>query len=264
LYQVADPIEYAIPGVHQIPVQRDITQASGGHTKDEYASTIESLLRMDPDLISIGEVRDTISARAAASVAKSGHVVMGTLHADGLAGVVNRLTDPHLGLTREELTTSSMLALLQYQALVPTLCINCKIPLNKYEVDKENPDDRHLVNMVKALHDPIKIPLDQLHVRNLKGCKFCNHRGQSGLTIVSEMMIPDDYFLAYSQKGMDRDAWHDHRLRYSDRDLTSGNQDGKTVAEHAIYKIFTGLLDPRVLSRFVRDADRFEHLEDKK
>ncbi len=264
LYQVADPIEYAIPGVHQIPVQRDITQAGGGHTKDEYASTIESLLRMDPDLISIGEVRDTISARAAASVAKSGHVVMGTLHADGLAGVVNRLTDPHLGLTREELTTSSMLALLQYQALVPTLCINCKIPLNKYEVDKENPDDRHLVNMVKALHDPIKIPLDQLHVRNLKGCKFCNHRGQSGLTIVSEMMIPDDYFLAYSQKGMDRDAWHDHRLRYSDRDLTSGNQDGKTVAEHAIYKIFTGLLDPRVLSRFVRDADRFEHLEDKK
>ncbi|MDI9332499.1 MAG: ATPase, T2SS/T4P/T4SS family [Alphaproteobacteria bacterium] len=261
LYQVADPIEYAISGVHQIPVQRDITQAAGGHIKDEYTSTIESLLRMDPDLISIGEVRDTISARAAASVAKSGHVVMGTLHADGLSGVINRLTDPHLGLSREELTTSSMLALLQYQALVAVLCSYCKIPLSKYAINPNEPDDRHLQNMVDALRNPIDIPIDNLHVRNHNGCKYCNHRGQSGLTIVSEMMIPDDHFLGLSQKGQDREAWHDYRLRYSDRDLTSGNQDGKTVAEHAIHKIFTGQLDPRVLSRFLRDAHRYQHLE---
>ena len=260
LYQVADPIEYAIAGVHQIPVQRDITQAAGGHIKDEYASSIESLLRMDPDLISIGEVRDTISARAAASVAKSGHVVMGTLHADGLSGVINRLTDPHLGLSREELTASSMLALIQYQALIPLLCKHCKIPLDKYKVEPEKPDDIHLGNMVKALQDPIKVPIDGMYVRNYEGCKYCNHRGLGGLTIVSEMMIPDDHFLGLAQKGLDRDAWMDYRLRYSDRDLTSGAQDGKSVAEHTIFKIFSGDIDPRVLSRFLRDADRYEHI----
>ncbi len=257
LYQVADPIEYAIAGVHQIPVQRDITQAGGGHVKDEYSSTIESLLRMDPDLISIGEVRDTISARAAASVAKSGHVVMGTLHADGLAGVVNRLSDPLLGLTRSELTTSSMLALIQYQALVAVLCDRCKIPLSKVRIDRENADLRHLENMVNALAGPIGVPIDNFFIRNLEGCKFCQHRGHSGLTIVSEMMIPDDDFLARSQKGDDRDAWANYRLNYSDRDLTSGKQIGKTVAEHTIYKIYRGQVDPRVLARFLRDAGSY-------
>ena len=71
------------------------------------------------------------------------------------------------------------------------------------------------------------------------------------------MMIPDEDFLARSQKGDDRDAWANYRLNYSDRDLTSGHQAGKTVAEHTILKIFRGQVDPRVLARFLRDADSY-------
>jgi type II secretory ATPase GspE/PulE/Tfp pilus assembly ATPase PilB-like protein len=185
---------------------------------------------------------------------------MGTLHADGLSGVINRLSDPHLSLTRSELTTSSMLALIQYQALVAVLCDQCKMPLNQVKIDLDESESRHLHDMVQALSGPIAVPIDHLHVRNPEGCKKCQHRGHSGLTIVSEMMIPDEKFLAFSQRGEDREAWKNYRYEYSDRDLTSGKQAGKTVAEHAILKIVQGQVDPRVLSRFLRDPERYERV----
>lgn len=100
MYQVADPIEYPISQMHQIYVQRNLMTLNETGKKDPYSEVIEALLRNDPDLVDVGEVRDVLSARAMANIAKSGHLSMFTLHVDSVAGAINRLTDPKVGLTR--------------------------------------------------------------------------------------------------------------------------------------------------------------------
>jgi type II secretory ATPase GspE/PulE/Tfp pilus assembly ATPase PilB-like protein len=253
MYAVADPIEYLLKNVHQIYVQRDLLTLETAGQKDPYSEVIESLMRMDPDLVDVGEVRDQISARAMANVAKSGHVSLATLHTDSIGGIINRLTDPKLGLTRQELTSSKVLGFISYQALLPQLC-QCAMPQAAIEdylkATAQTKELAYVNSLVKTMAKKLKVDTEVLRYRNPMGCQLCRNRGNQGMTMVAEMMLPDDDWLDVASSGNDRKALREWRLRYSDRDFYSPDMNGKLVVEHTIYKALMGQVDPRNISRF--------------
>ncbi|MDD2609463.1 MAG: ATPase, T2SS/T4P/T4SS family [Giesbergeria sp.] len=256
-YQVADPIEYPISQMHQIYVQRNLMTLNEAGKKDPYSEVIEALLRNDPDLVDVGEVRDLLSARAMANIAKSGHLSMFTLHVDSVAGAINRLTDPKVGLTREELTGGKMIGLLDYQALVPLLCPHCSQTKNELIFDlKRNGDpnsereERYVTYLVDVMSKRFGLDPNILRWRNQNGCDHCRKRGTKGLTICAEVLMPDDEWLDFSAENKDRDAIRRWRHNYSDRNPVSENMNGKLVIEHALYKAHVGLIDPRSVERF--------------
>lgn len=264
IYQVADPVEYLLRGVHQINVQRSLVSLSEAGKKDPYSEVIESLMRMDPDMIDLGEVRDSISARAAASVAKTGHLALATLHTDSIMGIINRLIDPSIGLSRSELTAANVIGLLSYQALVPKLCPNCALDAQAalLAAKKQNRlrDAKYTESVVTVLRERLDVDVTGMKFKNYEGCSACRGRGTKGLTIVAEMMAPDDEWLDLAGEGKDRAAWKRYRQTYSDRDLGSPNMDGKSVLEHSIYKAIMGQIDPCGIERF-GDLHKYEILK---
>lgn len=252
MYQIGDPIEYLLRNVHQIYVQRDLITLTETGKKDPYAEVIESITRMDPDLVDLGEVRDAISARALANVAKTGHLALGTLHADSLMGAINRLTDPLLGLSRHELTAGNLLAFVSYQALVPVLCEECAID-DSSEILRslgDSVEGRYLGRLLGKLETKLNLPRETFRFRNPIGCSACRNRGTRGLTIVAEMMMPEEPWLDLAAEGKDREAMRWWRNAHSDKDYASANTSGKLVIEHTIYKAIKGIVDPRNIERF--------------
>jgi general secretion pathway protein E len=253
-YQVADPIEYFVDGVHQIYVQRDLITLSEAGKKSPYQEVMESLLRMDIDLVDVGEIRDEVSVRAATAIAKSGHLAVGTLHTKSIAGVLNRLTDPALGLDRSELTSDGVIALLTHQSLIPKLCPHCRQSAREAKVQLiqlgNHREAAYVDSVMHCLTSHFKVATEGMFFRNLDGCDQCGHRGTRGLTIAAEMMIPDDEWLDLSATGNDRAAWRNFRQKFSNKDLTSSDMTGKTSLEHALYKVIQGWVDPRQLNIF--------------
>lgn len=256
-YQVADPIEYPIAQMHQIYVQRNLMTLNEEGKKDPYSEVVEALLRNDPDLVDVGEVRDVLSARAMANIAKSGHLSMFTLHVDSIAGAINRLTDPKVGLTREELAGGGMIGLLDYQALVPLLCSHCSLTQHELVADLKRIGDanslrevRYISYLTDVMSKRFNLEPNILRWRNPNGCDHCRKRGTKGLTICAEVLMPDDDWLNCSAEGKDREAMRRWRHKYSDRQPTSENMSGKLVIEHALYKAHVGLIDPRNVERF--------------
>lgn len=260
-YQVADPVEYLIRGVHQIDVQRNIATLSQIGKKDPYSTIIESILRMDPDALDVGEVRDSVSASAVAVAAKSGQIALGTLHTGSIMGIMGRLTDDKIGLSRGELTSGKILGLLTYQALVAKLCPHCaleeKEALRRLDLIGDRRAHSYLGFVVKTMREQLRLDVTGLRFRNYDGCSMCRDRGTKGQTILAEMMIPDEEWLDLSAVGKDRGAWRNYQERYSDGDLTSGDMTGKSVFEHAIYKGLQGEIDATGIERF----DLFENYQ---
>lgn len=254
MYAVADPIEYLLKNVHQIYIQRDLMTKETAGQKDPYSEVIESLMRMDPDLVDVGEVRDSISASAMANVAKTGHVAMATLHTNSIGGIINRLTDPKLGLTRQELTSSKVLGFISYQALLPKLCKHCCIEfkdlLNILEINRQDQEIRYLKQLALTLQSKFNLSTDIFKFKNPMGCSHCNGRGTKGMSMVAEMMLPDDEWLDMSALGNDRKALREWRLRHSDKNIHSNNMNGKLVTEHTIYKAIKNIVDIRNVTRF--------------
>jgi type II secretory ATPase GspE/PulE/Tfp pilus assembly ATPase PilB-like protein len=193
-------------------------------------------------------------------VAKTGHLVLGTLHADSIEGTITRLTDPKIGLTREELTAARMLRMLTYQALVPVLC-KCAMDaqgIQAFVGAQGNFKEQRYLQYIATQFTGLGLDAQRLRYRNPQGCAICRHRGTKGLTIVAEMLLADDdTWLDLCAAGKDRAAWRYYRETYSDGDLLSPNMDGKTVMEHAIFKAMKGEIDPTHIESFGA-LDRYE------
>ena len=249
-YEIADPVEYYMKGVHQVPIQRDLMDTEGKN--DPYAEVVSSLMRMDPSVISIGEMRDRITAQGGNYVATSGHVAMATMHSDGMIGAVGRFSDPTLGLTRQTITGGKMLGFMCYQALAPKLC-GCAIDYTDalaYEKEHQHyAESDYLGTLTSTLNKKYDIDAHKLKFKNPIGCKHCGGRGTKGLTMLAEMMLPDDPWLDLSAQGKDREAMRHWRTTYSDKRIDSPNMNGKVVMEHAIYKSLIGTIDPRNIER---------------
>ncbi len=125
---VEDPVEYFIPNATQVSVTRD----ENGDTKKSMADTMRTSLRNDPDILMIGEIRDSQSCDLVKSAVQSGHPVYSTLHASSCIGALTRLEA--LGLEREILGSQNFLSGLFYQKLLGKICPHCAKPFDGQKI----------------------------------------------------------------------------------------------------------------------------------
>jgi general secretion pathway protein E len=220
---VEDPVEYPIEGA----VQTAVTNAP---TEDErsrlFAASISNAMRLDPDTIMIGEMRDRASAQNALRAAMTGHQVWTTVHANSAVAIIDRLVD--LGLPLSMVADHTILTGLISQRLVKLLCAHCKEPLVQHQ-------DALPAGVMSRVRAALGGNISNACVVG-KGCGHCNHAGTVGRTVVAEVIIPDDEFFRYIRMGEKTKAvayWIEH-------------MNGKTILEHAIEKVTAGLIDPRM------------------
>ena len=164
---VEDPIEYQLHGVNQVQVKSAI-----GLT---FANTLRSILRQDPDIIMIGEIRDAETAEIAIHAALTGHLVFSTLHTNDAAGAITRLME--MGM-ENYLVSSSLLGILA-QRLVRNVCPKCAATYV--------PDSETIREMEIAPED-----VEGLELARGEGCEYCADTGFRGRSGIYEMMMIDD------------------------------------------------------------------------
>jgi len=164
---IEDPIEYQIDGIGQIQVNPkiDLTFAKG----------LRSIVRQDPDVILVGEIRDLETAEIAIQSALTGHLVFSTLHTNDSAGAITRLTD--MGI-EPFLVTSSVIAILA-QRLVRVICEYCR--------EEYTPDEESLMNIGIT---PEMLPGGKLY--RGRGCPECLNTGYRGRTGIFELMLMNE------------------------------------------------------------------------
>lgn len=178
---VEDPVEYKVQGITQIQINKKIDY--------DFGAALRSILRQDPDVIMVGEIRDEETATAAIRAAVTGHMVLATVHTRSVSEIPTRLMD--LGV--DAFSMSMALRLLVSQRLVRLLCDNCKVP---HIPSKEEAD------LMKTLFPWMKNE-DQgdLYEASATGCEFCHHTGYSGRTVIYELLKTDqDMVLALGEK----------------------------------------------------------------
>ncbi len=168
LLTVEDPIEYQLEGVNQIQVQPGIGLS--------FAQVLRSILRQDPDIIMIGEIRDVETAEIAVQAALTGHLVLSTLHTNDAAGTVTRLLD--MGV--EDYLLTSTLNGVSAQRLVRTLCAACRR------------QERALPELVAQLGLERFSQGPELELWQAVGCEACNGTGYRGRTSLVETLVVDD------------------------------------------------------------------------
>jgi general secretion pathway protein E len=168
LITIEDPVEYVLPGVHQMQVRPRIGL--------EFANVLRSVLRHDPDVIMVGEIRDLDTAAMAIQAALTGHLVLSTLHTNDAASVVARLVD--MGV--EPYLMASAVCGIMAQRLVRTLCVKCRVP------------DYEGVDTLRALDPYLTDQFGSATIYRPDGCDVCGETGFSGREAIAELIVVDD------------------------------------------------------------------------
>lgn len=167
---IEDPVEYRLAGVTQIQVKPSI-----GLT---FARGLRHIVRQDPDVVLVGEIRDRETAEIAIHAALTGHLVFSTLHTNDAAGAITRLLE--MGI-EDFLLTSAVLGILA-QRLVRVICSECKVPLSPEAAQKEWGQGQNL----ERLGQPPE------HLFMGKGCPACADTGYRGRTGIYELLPVDE------------------------------------------------------------------------
>ena len=162
-----DPVEYNIEGINQVHIKEEI-----GLT---FAEALRSFLRQDPDVIMVGEIRDTETAEISIRSALTGHLVFSTVHTNDAPSTIMRLAD--MGI--EKYLIASSLVLILAQRLVRRICPHCKakidVPPNALEEIGFNKEEAKTISVYKG-----------------KGCEYCNNTGYKGRIAIYEVMPISD------------------------------------------------------------------------
>jgi type IV pilus assembly protein PilB len=165
---VEDPVEFQVPGINQVPVKKEI-----GLT---FANALRSILRQDPDIVMIGEIRDTETAEIAVEAALTGHQVLSTMHCNDAPGAIARLDD--MGIAPFLISSSVILACAQ--RLMRRICSHCKEP----------------VTYNQKMYTDLNIDPGLFEGHTLyrgRGCERCKNAGYAGrLAIIEAMTISDE------------------------------------------------------------------------
>lgn len=164
---VENPVEYQLEGINQIHVNEKV-----GLT---FAAGLKTMMRQDPDLIMVGEIRDTETAEVSIQASLTGHMVFSTIHTNDAPGAINRLLD--MGID-DYLLVSTLLGVLG-QRLVRLICPNCK--------EAYAPDVGFHKHIYKQVDDPTTVEFYRG-----KGCKNCNDSGYKSRMGVYELFVLDD------------------------------------------------------------------------
>lgn len=225
---VEDPVEYPIDGAVQTALTNAATEADRSRM---FAAAISNAMRLDPDVIMIGEMRDGASAQNAMRASMTGHQVWTTVHANSALAIIDRLVD--LGLPLNLVADHTIITGLISQRLVKVLCPHCSKPLAE-----------HAHEVAPAVYARVQAAvgnrINQVRIAG-PGCDRCNQVGTTGRSVIAEVILPDDQFFKYIRHGEKTEA-HAYWLQ---------ELGGKTMRDHAIEKIAEGVIDPRMAEKVV-------------
>lgn len=229
---IEDPIEYHLEGVNQTQVNR-----LKGYT---FLSGLRASLRQDPDIIMVGEIRDSETAKIAVNASLTGHLVFSTLHTNNAAGAIPRLID--LGVSAKILTSALTLPIAQ--RLVRRLCQFC------HREDVPSPEEQVLIDNVVATIKKKKPDLvipDTHKVWRPVGCGECNQTGYQGRVGVFEAIVMDD---AVAKVTIANPSEKEIKIAAIPQGILDMRQDG-------ILKILAGITDLTELGRVVDLTEEF-------
>jgi type II secretory ATPase GspE/PulE/Tfp pilus assembly ATPase PilB-like protein len=215
---VEDPPEYPMPGIVQTPVANATTESERSAA---FQAAIKAAMRLDPNVIMIGEMRDSPSARLGVQAAMTGHQVWTTVHANDGFAIIDRMVD--LGVPVNTMTDPSIVTGLICQRLLKVLCPHCKVSFAD-AMSRYSADDRERALSV--------VDLSTTNVAGA-GCVQCNHTGIAGRTVVAETIVPDQRMMDLIRRGDKQQAQRYWRA--------SG---GRSMLDSAIAKVNAGLCDP--------------------
>jgi general secretion pathway protein E len=182
LYSIEDPVEKVVEEATQVPVNTEKEDRS-------FASMGRAALRMDPDVIILGEMRDEDTAHVMVRASITGHLVLTTLHTNRATAIITRLVD--MGVSPVLLSDSSVLRCLMCQRLVPKVCPECSITL------RSSPKHQPFIPEWEAVLG--KDTIDNARARG-PGCAKCQRTGVSGRMVVAEVIWVDEEGRHYIQK----------------------------------------------------------------
>ena len=173
---IEDPIEYHLEGISQ-------TQVNSAKGYD-FASGLQAIMRQDPDVILVGEIRDKATAQMALQASLTGHLVFSTLHANDVAGTISRL----ISLGAKVINIATALNLIIGQRLVRKVCPRCA------SVTKANPEElQKIIRGLQGVKETIKPKIPQaLPLAKATGCKHCNLTGYQGRSGIFEAVVVSD------------------------------------------------------------------------
>jgi len=241
-YSVEDPVEYRMPGVRQISIQRGADDDED-EVKRKFLSALRMLVRLDPDVAMIGEIRDAQSGTLACEMVQTGHRVLTTFHGDGVVDALSRMTGRVVNISQELLATRKFISAIIYQKLLPVLCENCRRPAQEVLA----PQTLH------ALQHRFHLDTSKMFCSSGCGCEQCTvdgiaSGGTVGVTAAAEIFVPEERDLVrlrVKDWGGIEAAWRGtRRSNFDDADMT-----GKTAFEHALYKASQGVVDPQDIER---------------
>ncbi|MFK4705831.1 general secretion pathway protein E [Roseateles asaccharophilus] len=242
MISVEDPPEYILEGVTQIPAKRR-------GEDNPFLEPMRHALRMDPDVVMIGEVRDQQTANLMTGMVTSGHKALTTIHTESAPGIIGRLRS--MGVDADILAARGFLSGLVYQTLIPTLCEHCRVEWESSPELMASPLGRRVARVSK--------PGDTLFMEG-PGCSHCKGTGIAGRTVCAEMLIPDDE-IRHCILNNNREGIFQHWKSLRD-DADEESMMGRTALDHAIQKMRRGLVSPAavesdlgLLYDFTRDQD---------
>jgi general secretion pathway protein E/type IV pilus assembly protein PilB len=217
-----DPIEYQLEGTVQIQVREQI-----GLT---FATGLRSVLRHDPDVVLVGEIRDLETAEIAVRAAQTGHLVFSTLHTNDSIGAVTRLLEMHI---EPYLIAASLVCSLS-QRLARRICRHCA------EEDRAVPEPTR-----QEMAAAVGLPPDQVKAWKGRGCVECNQKGHRGRVAIYEFFLVDETIAELIQPGL-----HTNELRAAARKLG-----WRSLREMAWLKVQRGLIPIAEQERWTRMID---------
>lgn len=235
VYTIEDPVEKLISTATQIPIHTE-------HFDRSHANMGRVVLRMDPDVMVLGEVRDADTAQVMARSALTGHLVFSTLHTNTALAVITRLLD--IGLSKTLLCDPHFLSCLICQRLISKVCQECSLPITDVKYDHSR-----LMHWQRIFGNQF----EHLRVRSEHGCKQCHGTGISGRTVIAEVVWVDDAARQFIRHE-DLIGWEKH-LR---------SNGWNNYCDKAIKLVASGLVDPSDAEKAIGEmhvAHKQDHLQ---
>ncbi len=199
---IEDPVEYLLPGIGQMPVNTRVGMS--------FARGLRAILRQDPDVVMVGEIRDRETAEIAVQASLTGHLVLSTLHTNTAVGAITRLVD--MGI--EPFLLSSGLSAVMAQRLVRLLCPHCRVQA------PATPAERRQLGLDAAADVALHHP---------RGCERCNQTGYRGRTAIYEWVPVND-----AMRRLIHDGAGEQALQQQARRLGPG------IREDGMRRVLTG------------------------
>jgi general secretion pathway protein E len=223
IYTIEDPVEKLIMNATQVPVNTEKEDR-------DFASMGRAALRMDPDIIVLGEMRDEETARVMMRASITGHLVLSTLHTNTAPTIVTRLVD--MGISAALLSDSQVLVCLMCQRLVIKLCKHCAKPITESALHKS-----HLGRWREIFGDKV----EHFWTRTTDAdCKPCQGTGVAGRTVIAEVVWIDEKSREYIQR-VDTLGW----------EMYLKEQGWRTHKDHAMQLIEQGVCDPLDVEKII-------------